>query len=129
MDRRPRTPAAHTRRYRIADFDRIAGVPRPCRAARRAFQDALVFPPLSLRRRERGCSWTMSFFPKPGMRIMIRSGARHRPRHRRDEGADHGSDAQRGATTATVARSLPGRQQNTLPGRAGGAGLRYLDRY
>jgi mannose-6-phosphate isomerase-like protein (cupin superfamily) len=37
-------PSAAARRYRIADFEQIAGVPCPCGTARRAFQDVPEFP-------------------------------------------------------------------------------------
>ena len=37
-------PSAVARRYRIADFEQIAGVPCPCGTARRAFQDVPEFP-------------------------------------------------------------------------------------
>jgi mannose-6-phosphate isomerase-like protein (cupin superfamily) len=37
-------PAGAARRYSIADFDRIDGVPCPCGTARRAFQDVPEFP-------------------------------------------------------------------------------------
>ena len=37
------TPAA-ARRYRVADFEQIAGVPCPCGTARRAFQEVHEFP-------------------------------------------------------------------------------------
>ena len=37
------TPAA-ARRYCVADFEQIAGVPCPCGTARRAFQDVPEFP-------------------------------------------------------------------------------------
>jgi hypothetical protein len=37
-------PSAAARRYRVADFQQIAGVPCPCGTARRAFQDVPEFP-------------------------------------------------------------------------------------
>jgi hypothetical protein len=37
-------PPAAARRYSVADFAQIAGVPCPCGTARRAFQDVPGFP-------------------------------------------------------------------------------------
>ena len=37
-------PAATARRYHVADYDEIPGVPCPCGTARRAFQDVPEFP-------------------------------------------------------------------------------------
>ncbi len=37
-------PVTQTRRYHVADFAHIAGVPCPCGTARRAFADVAEFP-------------------------------------------------------------------------------------
>ena len=96
-------PDTATRRYHVADFDEIPGVPCPCGTAHRAFADVAEFPgtvhvteiAIDARRHyhrcltetyyvlECGCDARMELdddlIPvKPGSCIMIPPGVRHR---------------------------------------------------